>query len=1054
VLPVLVLLLAVPSVMLAAGGQPGGEYAIPKQVPYQDPPPSVLWGPFAVPELRGLQWGLYGLSYHGLTDKLCAVYFWQDSVRRYRSVDSTNPANPDTILAFRTPGPVRDSFQDLYYCRYDNSIWVHSSKNRSVFKIDAMTGQIRRQFPTPATRYPTGIAFDERAKKLYLIDRMGEGGYPCSLYVADTLGNVEARRPLLLGSSYAGARCLDMDYTSSNPNWPSLLLIYNYFQSTGTLDSTVLFELDKTTNAVLHRSRLPDLAGYVNNARGVAWDPRNGDYWISIMQNPDNNIYKLDGWYTPYSVDVGVMALTVPRTTAESGAQVIPQAIVRNYGSSTQTFPVRMKLGASYNEVRNKTLAAGREDTVNFPTWYARGRGYVPVTVITELSGDMFTRNDTVNESLLVVRRDAACTQIVYPSGIVDSGQSIAPQAKVYNFGDEPATFTARFRIGSVYSDTVRIPALAPNEERTVSFPSWIVSGRGTLALVCTTMLANDMYPNNDFQTGSVYARVLDAAVSAIIAPIDTVDSGAVATPSVRVSNLGTDAAGFRVRLVIGTRYADEESTYVLPGANQVVSFAQWTATERGRLTVSCSTRLNGDAHNENDRLTGWVFVRVRDIGPTVIVAPTGTVDSGASVYPQAKVKNFGNVTVDFSAGFTIQGGYTNSQNVTALVPDEERVVTFAPWLASPRGVLATRCTTILAGDRVAGNNTVTGSATVSVTDVSAEAILAPSGTIDSGAVVTPRAKVKNYGSAAIFFPVWFEIQHSDCLVLVAERQNRSSSRVQELSLDQLYQDSIWVTVAAGDSTTASFDNWTANAVGTLNLVAFTALAGDLNRANDTARGTVTVRQPVHDVGAVRIVAPVGRIDSGASVIPKALVSNFGSFPETFTVRFQIGSNPYEEVVMTSLPPGVQDTARFAAWIASPLGTFLVRCSTRLASDVNPANDRALDSVTVIPFSSVSEPAAVSLRPNEFSLAGVPNPFAGLTAIRYALPSDGPVRLRIYNPAGRLVRSLLCGQELAGEHEVVWNGRDGHDRECISGLYFCRVEIGNTQLTRMLMKLR
>jgi hypothetical protein len=859
----LLVLCATAATVLAVEVPPGGEYAIPRFVPYQDPPPTVLWGPFAVPELRGRQWGLYGLCYHGYTDKLCAAYFWEDSVRRYRSIDSTNPTYPDTILAYRSAGPERDSFQDLYYCRYDNSIWVHSSKRQKVFKIDAMDGHILRQFPTPATRYPTGIAFDERAKKLYLVDRMLEGGYPCSLYVADTLGNVESRRPLNLGYSYAGARCLDMDYTSSNPNWPSLLLIYTFFQSSGTLDSAVLFELDRSSLAVLNRARLPDLAGLVNNVRGVAWDPRSGDYWIGIMQNPDNNIYKLDGWHTPYSADVGVMALTAPRTSAESGASIVPQMLVRNFGTAAATFPVRMKIGAAYEQVRSKTLAAGREDTANFPVWQARGRGYQKVVCITELPGDMFPRNDTVTESLTVVRRDVACTQILGPSGLLDSGQVVTPQAKVKNFGDENANFAAQFRIGGVYSETAHVSELTPNEERTISFPNWSATGRGLLATKCSTLLASDMYHDNDWQVGTVTVRVSDVGVVAILAPTsDTVDSGQIVTPRASVRNDGNYSEGFWVRMTIGTRYSDDESVYVTPGANVNVSFASWTAFERGLLAVRCTTRLPGDMQNGNDRLTGWVFVRVRDVAATAIDAPSGIVDSGASIPPQARIKNLGNTTVSLPVRFLVTNGYVDVQNVSDLTPDEERTIGFTPWTASPRGAFATRCTVGLAADQVPANNQQIGAVSVSVADVGVSAIIDPSGAIDTGTVVTPQAKVKNYGSAPAFFPVWFRINPPESLLLAANRQVISTSRDVILSeaknlssvvqsspspprpFDPLYEDSVWVTLSAGDSIIASFAQWTANTVGTLPLEAFSALASDLNRSNDTAYGAVTVLPP------------------------------------------------------------------------------------------------------------------------------------------------------------------------------------------------------------------
>jgi len=701
---VVLVLLALAGSALAVAVPPGGEYAIPKRVPYQDPPPTVSWGPFAVPDLRGLQWGFYGMCYHGMTDRLCGVYYWSDSVTRYRSVDSTNPAKPDTIKAFRTPGPVSDSFQDLDYCWYDNSYWVHSSKQHKVFKIDALTGQIIRSFATPATRYATGIAFDERAKKMYLVDRMLEGTYPCSLYVSDTLGNVEQRFALNLGYSYSGARCLDLDYTSSNPNWPSLLLTYTFFSNSGTLDSTVLFELDKSNMAVLHRCRLSNLAGYVNNVRGVAWDPRDGGYWIGIMQNPDNNIYKMQGWHTPYTADVGVMTIQVPRTGEDSGEAVIPRALVRNFGTTSQTFPVEFKIGTLYDRVVSKTVAAGREDTVTFPVWAGLERGYLPEQCITELSGDMFTGNDTVNESLTVVRRDVACTELIAPLGTVDSGAVVIPRALVWNNSDVFENIPVAFTIEGGYYDTAVVLALPPAQVETVDFQGWTPGARGSYATKCSTRLSHDLYPSNDKQEGSVQVAVIDVGVTGITAPVDTVDSGQVIPPQVVLTNTGTDPEGFWTGISIGTRYSAAESTDLAPGATQPLTFPSWTAEERGLLAVRCSTMLSGDLIPANDLITGWVYVRVRDAAAVQVIAPTGTMESSAVVTPRALVANLGTETETFDARLSIGADYSDDSALT-LAPGATDTAWFDTWVASPLGWLMVRCTTLLPGDQNTGDD-------------------------------------------------------------------------------------------------------------------------------------------------------------------------------------------------------------------------------------------------------------------------------------------------------------------------------------------------------------
>ena len=83
-----------------------------------------------------------------------------------------------------------------------------------------------------------------------------------------------------------------------------------------------------------------------------------------------------------------------------------------------------------------------------------------------------------------------------------------------------------------------------------------------------------------------------------------------------------------------------------------------------------------------------------------------------------------------------------------------------------------------------------------------------------------------------------------------------------------------------------------------------------------------------------------------------------------------------------------------------------------------------------------------------------PNPFNGETAIRFALLERGKVELVVYNLAGQKVVELIAGVETAGEHVVLWDGRDRHGRELASGVYFYRLRLGDQMQTRKLALLR
>lgn len=106
-----------------------------------------------------------------------------------------------------------------------------------------------------------------------------------------------------------------------------------------------------------------------------------------------------------------------------------------------------------------------------------------------------------------------------------------------------------------------------------------------------------------------------------------------------------------------------------------------------------------------------------------------------------------------------------------------------------------------------------------------------------------------------------------------------------------------------------------------------------------------------------------------------------------------------------------------------------------------------LDSFTLDKVSAVGPeplPALLVLR------QAVPNPFNPTTSIGFELPAAGPVRLAVFDVAGRLVRTLVDGGRPAGADQVVWDGRDAAGRSVAAGTYFARLEaVGHSVTTRM-----
>jgi hypothetical protein len=73
------------------------------------------------------------------------------------------------------------------------------------------------------------------------------------------------------------------------------------------------------------------------------------------------------------------------------------------------------------------------------------------------------------------------------------------------------------------------------------------------------------------------------------------------------------------------------------------------------------------------------------------------------------------------------------------------------------------------------------------------------------------------------------------------------------------------------------------------------------------------------------------------------------------------------------------------------------------------------------------------------ALAASPNPFAGETRIRFAIPRGGPARLAVYDASGRRLATLRDEVLDAGAHEVRWDGTGSGGGRLGAGLYFVAV---------------
>ena len=103
-----------------------------------------------------------------------------------------------------------------------------------------------------------------------------------------------------------------------------------------------------------------------------------------------------------------------------------------------------------------------------------------------------------------------------------------------------------------------------------------------------------------------------------------------------------------------------------------------------------------------------------------------------------------------------------------------------------------------------------------------------------------------------------------------------------------------------------------------------------------------------------------------------------------------------------------------------------------------------------------SEANEEQLALHKTNLSNYPNPFNPTTTISFNLAeSRDNTKLVIYNPKGQVVKTLLNSHLPAGQHSVVWNGKDANGENVTSGVYFYKLlDSGKTMDTNKMLLLK
>jgi hypothetical protein len=174
--------------------------------------------------------------------------------------------------------------------------------------------------------------------------------------------------------------------------------------------------------------------------------------------------------------------------------------------------------------------------------------------------------------------------------------------------------------------------------------------------------------------------------------------------------------------------------------------------------------------------------------------------------------------------------------------------------------------------------------------------------------------------------------------------------------------------------------------------------------------------------------------------VPIDTVRYEGPFVSKMYAGCDVNGDGNMEVVMSYQSVADSITYKYYAWDQTA-GDYLLD-STWKVFNPNAVNLRVIEYTGASGFQELDLDVVT---PDDYVLEqNYPNPFNPSTTIRFSLPVDKKISLKVYDILGNEVKTLLGSEELAkGAYEVTWDGTNNFGSRVASGTYIYTLKYGN-----------
>jgi hypothetical protein len=320
----------------------------------------------------------------------------------------------------------------------------------------------------------------------------------------------------------------------------------------------------------------------------------------------------------------------------------------------------------------------------------------------------------------------------------------------------------------------------------------------------------------------------------------------------------------------------------------------------------------------------------------------------------------------------------------------------------------------------------------VAAPNVRMDAIVVPSGMVDSGDIIDPIVVIRNNGTVLA--------DSFDVYLMIDNEMDR-----------MLYRDSVvLLNVPPGEVDTVYLSRWVPEGRDSVGTLAWVYWQEDVVHSDDTIYERFLVR--ARNVGITNIYVPTPHDTIPPDTIrPRVRVFNYSNVYLTFPVVFSI-DDWSDTVMVTNMSPFGSRSVTADPWYADS-GDFEATITVVVEGDLHPEDNERTFPFYVRPGAGIEERDTGS-EPKGFSFGPAgPNHFVDAARLAYSLPVGTHVDLAIYSACGRRVHTLQYGMMPAGQHMVVWDGRDDRDSSAAPGIYLVHLEADGYSRTRKLVKL-